>query len=147
MYAVDCIELMFEEGILKDKVPAKFFRYLNHHLWDRFLVSIINDYAGQHAMWPEWAWDKIAKSPTSYSTRRSPRRSARMSTSLRGGMIRLGLFLEHHANEHQGSDGRDRRAPLRFRLSLQLPRPALKPLPWCGLASPKPILDTQRRRH
>lgn len=96
MYAVDAIELMFEQGILTNKVPAKFFRYLNYHLWDRFLISIINDYANQHAMWPEWAWDRIEKF-ADYVAEEDVAAQIRSDVDSARGMIRLGLFLEQQA--------------------------------------------------
>lgn len=97
MYAVDAIELMLEEGILKNKLAPKFFRYLNYHLWDRFLISIINDYANQHAMWPEWAWDKIAKFADIIADEETAKQ-IREDVDAARGMIRLGLYLEQNAS-------------------------------------------------
>lgn len=96
MFAVDAIEMMLEEGILKNKVSPKFFRYLNYHLWDRFIISIINDYANQHAMWPEWAWDKIAKFADLVADE-AVASKIREDVDAARGMIRLGLYLEQNA--------------------------------------------------
>lgn len=59
--AVDCIETMFDDGVLTDKLPPKFFRYLNLHLWDRFMVLFLNDCINQKAVWPSEAWDRVAR--------------------------------------------------------------------------------------
>lgn len=96
MHAIDSIEVMFEDGILKNKLPAKFFRYLNYHLWDRFIVSMINDYANQHALWPEWAWDKTEKF-AQFLADDAEAAQLRQDVDAARGMVRLGLYLEKNA--------------------------------------------------
>lgn len=61
MLMIDCIDRMFEDGILTKKLPAKFFRYLSYHLWDRFLVCFINDAVNAGALWPAEAWGRIER--------------------------------------------------------------------------------------
>lgn len=58
---VDAVELMFEEGILTQKVPPAFFRYLSYHLWDRHLTAFIADYLNQGFLWNHDAWGRIMK--------------------------------------------------------------------------------------
>jgi glycosyltransferase involved in cell wall biosynthesis len=59
--SVDALEAMFDDGVLVDKLPTKFFRYLNINLWDRFLVHFLNDCINQKAIWPSEAWDRVAR--------------------------------------------------------------------------------------
>lgn len=47
MLVGDCIEAMYEAGILKDKLRRTFFRYQNYHLWDRHMTYFIHDYTSQ----------------------------------------------------------------------------------------------------
>ena len=35
------LKFMYEEGILKEKLKPRFFKYLNYNLWDRFLTEMI----------------------------------------------------------------------------------------------------------
>lgn len=58
---VDAIELMFEDGILTEKVPPAFFRYLSYHLWDRHLTHFIADYLNQNFVWTYDAWDRLLR--------------------------------------------------------------------------------------
>lgn len=61
VYVIDAIELMFENGILTKKLPAKFFRYINYHLWDRFIVDYTQCYAGSKALWPDDVWGRVSR--------------------------------------------------------------------------------------
>jgi glycosyltransferase involved in cell wall biosynthesis len=61
MLMIDCIDRMFDDGILTKKMPAKFFRYLTYHLWDRFLVCFINDAVNSQALWPAEAWGRVER--------------------------------------------------------------------------------------
>lgn len=61
LYVADAIELMMDQGMLPAKLPAKFFRYLSYHLWDRFTASFINDFLAHGSTWPEDAWARVSK--------------------------------------------------------------------------------------
>ena len=61
MLVADCLELMFDEGILKNKLKKAFFRYQNYHLWDRHITYFIADYVNQGLMRPSSDWDSQAK--------------------------------------------------------------------------------------
>lgn len=61
LFVSDAIELMMDQGMLPPKLPAKFFRYLSYHLWDRFVVSFTNDYLNHGMLWGEDAWARVAK--------------------------------------------------------------------------------------
>lgn len=61
LYVIDCVERMFEQGILTRKLPAKFFRYMNYHLWNRFIVAYTQDYNQHKALWADDMWGKVAK--------------------------------------------------------------------------------------
>ena len=61
LYVSDAIERMFEEGVLENKLPPKFFRYLTYHLWDRFLVHSSVDYSSRGAAWTDQAWASVLK--------------------------------------------------------------------------------------
>ena len=41
-YVIDDWVEMSEQGLLKDKMPSKFFRYLTYNLWDRLISQQLN---------------------------------------------------------------------------------------------------------
>lgn len=56
MYLSQAVEAMFEAGILTQKLPEKFFRYIGYHIWDRFITFFLADYLNQGVVWHEdWA--------------------------------------------------------------------------------------------
>ena len=59
LYAAQSIDRMFEDGILTNPLPPKFFRYLTYHLWDRFIVHFCGDYTNYGSMWVEDAWASV----------------------------------------------------------------------------------------
>ena len=59
LYAAQSIDRMFEDGILTNPLPPKFFRYLTYHLWDRFIVHFCGDYTNYGSMWIEDAWASV----------------------------------------------------------------------------------------
>lgn len=61
LWIVDAIDVMFENGILTDKLPSKFFRYLNVNMWDRFIYFYINDFLDSKALWTEDTWGRVAR--------------------------------------------------------------------------------------
>lgn len=61
LFVSTAIERMYEDGILTEKVPAKFFRYLNYHLWDRFLTHFGGDYLNHNQMWIEDSWANVSR--------------------------------------------------------------------------------------
>lgn len=44
LLVADCVEKMFDEGILSKKVKMVFFRYTDYHLWNRHATYFIDDY-------------------------------------------------------------------------------------------------------
>ena len=61
LYASNAIERMFDDGILTEKLPAKFFRYQSFHLWDRFISHFGGDYLNHSQMWIEDAWSNVSR--------------------------------------------------------------------------------------
>lgn len=61
LYLADALEVMFEQGILDTKLPNKFFRYLNYHLWDRFFIGYINDYNQYQGLWTDELWGRVSR--------------------------------------------------------------------------------------
>lgn len=61
MLMADCVELMFDDGILTNKVKRAFFRYQNYHLWDRHITYFINDYLTQGMIRPHDQWASQSK--------------------------------------------------------------------------------------
>lgn len=50
------LEAMYDYGILTEKMPPKFFRYLTYHLWDRYITFYIADYINEGRIWQDdWA--------------------------------------------------------------------------------------------
>lgn len=54
-----CLKMMYEEGILKKKLKAKFFKYLTYYLWERLLGEMIASRLGIYTRnpRPEEGWD------------------------------------------------------------------------------------------
>lgn len=55
------VERMVEDGILPVELPPKFFRYLNYHLWDRFITHFIGDYLDREQTWIDDAWANVMR--------------------------------------------------------------------------------------
>jgi len=52
----EAIESMMARGLIKKKLPIKFFRYMNYHLWDRHLTYYISCWMHNGEIWhDEWA--------------------------------------------------------------------------------------------
>jgi abequosyltransferase len=64
LYLADALELMYEDGILTQKVKPEFFRYLNYHLWNRYCSHFVNDYIKENAIYTEDMWSRVLKFPT-----------------------------------------------------------------------------------
>lgn len=64
LYLADALELMYEEGILRNRVKKEFFRYLNFHLWNRYLHFFVSDYLNQGILIQDELWSKIQKLAT-----------------------------------------------------------------------------------
>lgn len=60
-YLGEALEVLYRGGVLKTKVPKKFFRYLVYHLWDRFLTFMVSDYVERRQMWPVESWARVKK--------------------------------------------------------------------------------------
>ena len=61
LYASGAIERMFDDGILTEKLPPKFFRYQHFHLWDRFISHFGGDYLNYGQMWIEDSWANVSR--------------------------------------------------------------------------------------
>ena len=61
LFIVDALECMFENGVLINRLPAKFFRYLNLTMWDRFIVHFVNDYFDKGGMWADEYWIRVQR--------------------------------------------------------------------------------------
>ena len=55
------VEKMVEDGILPVEMPAKFFRYLSYHLWDRFISHFVGDYLDREQVWFDDAWANVLR--------------------------------------------------------------------------------------
>lgn len=64
LYLADALELMYEEGILTQRVRKEFFRYLNFHLWNRYTAYWVNDYLTQGTIMDDELWSKVSKLAT-----------------------------------------------------------------------------------
>ena len=61
MLVADCIETMYDDGILTKKVSTAFFRYTNYHLWDRHIEYFVNDYIKNGFIQPADHWASQSK--------------------------------------------------------------------------------------
>lgn len=55
---VDGLKILFQKGILKEKLKPMFFRYLNYYLWDRFITHMIITNVSE-SPYPEKGWELI----------------------------------------------------------------------------------------
>ena len=60
-FAAECIEAMFEDGILTQPLETKFFRYLSYDLMGRFLSHFAADYANQGILYDDMTWARVEK--------------------------------------------------------------------------------------
>ena len=60
-FAAECIEAMFEEGVLTQLLETKFFRYLSYDLMGRFLSHFAADYINQGIVYDDMTWARIEK--------------------------------------------------------------------------------------
>lgn len=51
LYLIDALELMKSDGLIKGKLPAKFFRYHNYSLWDRHITTFISEWINNKKIW------------------------------------------------------------------------------------------------
>ena len=61
MLLADCIEKMFDDGVLSEKLRFTFFRYQNYHLWDRHITYFIHDYLDKGFLRPAEHWHSQAR--------------------------------------------------------------------------------------
>lgn len=61
MLVADCIEQMFEDGVLTNKLKRAFFRYQHYHLWDRHITYFIDDYLTKGFLRPASHWHSQAR--------------------------------------------------------------------------------------
>jgi hypothetical protein len=60
-FAAECIEAMFEDGILTNFITPKFFRYLSYDLPGRFLSHFGADYINRGIVYDDMTWARIQK--------------------------------------------------------------------------------------
>jgi abequosyltransferase len=58
---VDAMQVMYDVGILTEKVKRAFFRYHQYHFWDRHMVYFVTDYTGQGMIRPPDMWFPLVK--------------------------------------------------------------------------------------
>lgn len=104
VYAVDAIESMVAAEILPAKLPTKFFRYLNAHLWDRFLFYIINDHLTIGAQWPDELLERVGRFATLLADEAEAKA---LQADLRAakGMINLAQYMTMNLNGINGELG------------------------------------------
>jgi hypothetical protein len=61
LFVADALERMHDDGVLTERQPHKFFRYLNYHLWDRFITHFCNDYLARNEMWADESLNRITR--------------------------------------------------------------------------------------
>lgn len=64
LYLTDAIELMYDEGILTEKVSLQFWRYLNIQMWGRYTGHFVNDYIEQGLLYGDDMWSRVIKMAT-----------------------------------------------------------------------------------
>ncbi len=56
LYLSDAVQLMYDQGLIKSKLPARFFRYHNYHLWDRHISCFLWIWKAEKKIWfDDWA--------------------------------------------------------------------------------------------
>jgi hypothetical protein len=65
LYLSDALQLMYDQGLLKKKLPAKFFRYHNYHLWDRHICCAAHVWLSEKNIWFD-EWTLYTKKLTSF---------------------------------------------------------------------------------
>lgn len=61
LFVSQAVERMVVDEILPVELPPKFFRYLNYHLWDRFITHFIGDYMDREQTWIDDAWGNVMR--------------------------------------------------------------------------------------
>jgi glycosyltransferase involved in cell wall biosynthesis len=97
LWIVDAIELMFDKGILKAKLPAKFFRYLNVNMWDRFIFYFVDMYLKHKTLWPDEAWSRIARFAEFLEDEEASKKLLQHVEACRG-MATLGLYMQKNVD-------------------------------------------------
>lgn len=59
-YVAQAIKDMMDRGLIKKKLPIKFFRYMNYHLWDRHLTFYIAGWVNSGGIWRD-GWEEHVK--------------------------------------------------------------------------------------
>lgn len=60
-FAAECIEAMFEDGVLTKPLENKFYRYLSYDFIGRFLSHFAADYVNQGIVYDDMTWARIQK--------------------------------------------------------------------------------------
>lgn len=56
LFLADAVQVMYDKGLIKSKLPARFFRYHNAHLWDRHILCFVSIWLGEKKVWcDDWA--------------------------------------------------------------------------------------------
>ena len=101
LFVSSAIERMFEDEILKEKLPPKFFRYLNYHLWDRFLTHFGGDYLNHNQMWIEDSWANVSRFARYVDDEEVANKIVQDVESMRG-MIGVHFYLQKNLNGLRG---------------------------------------------
>lgn len=62
-YLADALEMMFDDGVIKEKLPKEFFRYIEYHLWNRFLTGFVSEHISTGAIFHDRLWASLCKLP------------------------------------------------------------------------------------
>lgn len=57
LYLADSLQLMYDQEIIKSRLPVKFFRYHHYHLWDRHITCFLLIWLNENKIWyDDWAF-------------------------------------------------------------------------------------------
>lgn len=91
----DALELMYEQEILKRKVDKRFFRYLNYHLWDRFISHFLSDYFNAKTLWLDDAWGRVIRM-TRFIANEEEATAIMADVEAARGLSTLGLYMSRN---------------------------------------------------
>lgn len=61
MLLADCMDAMYADGVLTDRLRFAFFRYQNYHLWDRHVTYFVDDYLRVGMIRPPEHWSSQSR--------------------------------------------------------------------------------------
>ena len=84
LYLTDALELMYDEGILTERVSMQFWRYLNIPMWSRYVAHFVNDYIKDGTIYTDDMWGRLIKMTTFLADEKEARRVALEIEAARG---------------------------------------------------------------